>query len=266
MEVNNQTECDLLEATPKHGDDKNKNIHHWRRCGIGQYFVREHKHHTPPSKEHPDGTTSTTRAYCADNPHHKDKDQLSFDEIQHITMTYFAVLSGPPTAGGALTKKFSNADQYNSEIRGWTQYWNDIFKLDHPLDPNVVKALIATESSFDLHPKKHPEVYGLMQIIGKTHQYLSGEKGELKDHFICISASELLDASCNICSGIRWLFRKIETASWLLQRSATWEETVEDYKAILELRIHNKPYNPQPMKDFRQYHKWLSDESHEKIF
>ncbi len=129
--------------------------------------------------------------------------------------------------------------------------------MDDPLEPNVVKALIATESSFDPKPEKYAHVYGLMQIIGETHQFLHGAKHDLRDYFICVSTSELLDSSCNICAGVRWLFRKRETASWLLKHQATWEEVVEDYKAILAKRINGKKYNPKPMEDFREYYKWL---------
>ena len=99
-----------------------------------------------------------------------------------------------------------------------------------------------------------------MQIIGKTHQFLKGAQKELRDHFVCVSTIELIDASCNICAGVRWLFRKRETATALLKRSATWEETVEDYKAILALRLNNKPYNPEPMDHFREYFKLLQGE------
>jgi len=69
----------------------------------------------------------------------------------------------------------------------------------------------------------------------------------------------LLNPSANICAGVRWLFRKKETAAALLKRTATWEETVEDYKAILALRVHEKPYNPKPMNDFREYYTILQD-------
>jgi hypothetical protein len=159
-----------------------------------------------------------------------------------------------------LTKKFPFADKYDVEIRGWVQYWNDIFKLEDPLDPNLVKALIATESSFDPQPKKYIHVYGLMQIIGETHQFLAGHGHELRDHFIRVSTKELLDPSCNICAGVRWLLRKVETATELLGRKATWEETVEDYKAILKKRLNNEPYNHEPMDHFREYYKCLQDE------
>jgi hypothetical protein len=232
-------------------------VHPWRKCGKGQHLVREHVVHTHPSKTHPHGTETICHEHCANNP--SGKDELSFAEIKFISHTYFADLSGPPTPY-MLTKKFRHADQYDSEIRGWVQYWNDIFKPEEPLDADIVKALIATESSFDPKPEAHPHVYGLMQLRGDTHQYLSGKKHDLRDHFVCVSTDELWDPSCNICSGVRWLFRKRETATALLKRRATWEETVEDYKAILSLRIHKKPYNPKPMEDFREYYDILKRE------
>jgi hypothetical protein len=238
-------------------DASHPKIHPWRKCGKGQHLVREHAVHVHPSKKHPDGKDTICHEHCAKNP--SGKDELSFAEIKHISATYFAGLTGSPTPH-ALTKIFPHADKYDVEIRGWVKYWNDIFKLDEPLDPNVVKTLIATESSFDPKPKKYARVYGLMQITGRTHQYLKGEKKELKDHFVCVSTKELIDASCNICAGVRWLFRKRETATALLKRKASWEEIVEDYKAILALRISNEPYNPKPMDHFREYFKLLQVE------
>lgn len=224
-----------------------------RRCGRGRHLVREHIVQVHPSKTHPDGEEAIWHEHCANNP--SGKDELSYLEIKHISETYFASLSGPPTAGAL---KFRYADKYDKEIRGWVKYWNDIFKLDDPLDPNVVKALIATESSFEEQPKEHPNVHGLMQIIGQTHQYLGGAKNELRDYFICTSVDELLIPTVNICSGVRWLFRKKETARALLKRKATWEEAAEDYKAILSKRIHKEKYNKKPMKDFRDYYKLLT--------
>lgn len=236
--------------------DENKKVHPWRRCGRGKHLVREHVVHVPPSKKHPDGKDSVWREHCANNLSRKD--ELSYAEIKHISEKYFSMLGGLPTMG-VLTKEFPDADKYDVEIRGWVQYWNDIFQLDDPLNPNAVKALIATESSFIIKPKGHKYVYGLMQITGKTHRYLGGAKRELKDYFVCVSTDGLIDASGNICAGVRWLFRKKETASHLLKREATWEEAIEDYKAILAKRIHGEPYNPKPMEDFRKYFKCLQD-------
>lgn len=251
MEIKDFVTNDIEHLNTNGADAK---VHRWRRCGRGKHLVREHVVHVPPSKKHPGGEDAVWHEYCAKNP--SGKDELSYLELKYISKKYFVEVGILPAAG-VLLKEFPNADEYDVEIGGWTQYWNDIFQLDDPLDPNVVKALIATESSFRLRPKEHKYVYGLAQITGKTHQYLSGARKELRDYFVCVSTTELLDASCNICAAIRWLFRKRETASALLQRKATWEETVEDYKAILALRIQNKPYNPKPMEDFRKYYQLL---------
>lgn len=99
----------------------------------------------------------------------------------------------------------------------------------------------------------------IVEPCKQTDQYLEDSNKELRDYFVSVSTDELIDASCNICAGVRWLFRKKQTASNLLKREATWEETIEDYKAILEKRIHGKPYNPKPMEDFRKYYKILSE-------
>ncbi len=240
-----------VQAQTSHGEQETK-THPWRICGKGKHLVREHVVNVPPSKKNPNGKKAIWHEHCALNPSHKD--ELSFAEMQHISNAYFADLAGPPAAN---VLKFNHADEYDHLIRGWVQYWNDIFKLDDPLDPNVVKALMATESSFNPTPGRYKYVYGLMQLMGSTHQYLGGAKNELHDHFLRVSTKELVDPSCNISAGVRWLFRKKETASALLKRHASWEETVEDYKALLSKRLKGLPYNPKPMNDFRKFYQCL---------
>jgi len=242
-----------MDAQTKTSPNKQETkAHPWRMCGIGKHLVREHVVNVPPSKKHPDGTKATWHEHCALNPSHRD--ELSFAEVQHISNAYFSDLSGPPTAG---VLKFDHADEYDHLIRGWVRYWNDIFHLDDPLDPNIVKALIAKESSFNPTPGRYKYVYGLMQLLGSTHQYLGGAQNELHDHLVRVSTKALIDPSCNICAGVRWLFRKKETAAALLKRPASWEETVEDYKAILSKRVKGLPYNPKPMDDFHKYYNCL---------
>jgi soluble lytic murein transglycosylase-like protein len=108
------------------------------------------------------------------------------------------------------------------------QHWNDIFNFKEPLDPNLVKALIATESSFRVDPPG-TKARGLMQLMPETFGYLNNTK-ELKEHFIEIKKKEnYLDPSANICAGVRWLFRKKVTAGALLKRDADWIEAVADY-------------------------------------
>lgn len=236
-------------------DSEDKKVHPWRRCPIGKHLVREHIVHVPPSKLHPEGVVSTWHEHCANNPSHKD--ELSCHEIQHITETYFSALVGPPTAG-KLTKIFRTADKFDVEIRGWVQYWNDVFQPEDPLDPNLIKSLIATESSFRPNPKKISSAHGLMQIRNDTLKILQDIKGELSNYLIRITPDELLDPSANICVGVRWLYQKKKLASARLKRTASWEEAIIEYKSYWH--EVNKGIDPDPMKKLRKYYKILQEE------
>ena len=233
-------------------------VHLWRECPLGKHLVRTHSFHVPPSKAHPTGMIAIRHEHCAENP--SKKDVLSYDEIQTIAATHFSLLTGSPKA--SVLKEFKNADKYDGFIRGWVCYWNEIFKPKEPLDPNLVKALIATESGFnpkvkDKTKKIHP--HGLMQIINKTLNILCDNKGELKDHLICLTEKNLLDPSANICAGVRWLFREKEIASEKLGRSATWEEAVAAYKSYLDKIISGKNRDPEAMRKLREYYKKLQE-------
>lgn len=229
-------------------------VHAWRRCAAGFHFVKEHITHVPPSKKHPDGFVTKVREHCAANPSHKD--QLSHGEIQYIANNYFSSLSGPPTQK-VLTNLFPKADDYDAEIRGWVRYWNDIFHLDTPLDPNVIKALIATESSFEIQPKGHSRAYGLMQLMPKTFSILHDAKGELSDYLIHIPQKEYLDVSANICAGVRWLFQKKKLAGVRLGREASWTEAVIEYKSYWD--AVNRGEDPIALQHFRQYSQLLEE-------
>lgn len=109
-----QSDLDLIE-NPQTQNPHNDKAHPWRICPIGKHYVKTHSLHIPPSKEHPEGQMVTRHEHCAENPSHKD--ELSYDEIQHITKTYFSSLEGPPTPA-LLTKDFEKADHYDTEIRG----------------------------------------------------------------------------------------------------------------------------------------------------
>lgn len=124
--------------------------------------------------------------------------------------------------------------QYDALIAGWTQYWNDILKPDEPLDPNLVKALIYTESTFNptiLAPPKNQDcARGLMQVTNESREILGDTDGEITDHYIAVTRKELNDPNTNICAGIRWLFHKRALLSSNLHRQASWAETVYNFK------------------------------------
>jgi len=204
-------------------------VHPWRACPYGEHQVITHSRHNPPSKAHPEGSISTVHWHCARNP--SGKDQLYPDEIRRVASQYFQGLKNKPCS---LTLGFSNGARYDAQIAGWTQYWNDVLKPSDPLDPNFVKALIATESGFDpdvLADKKNQNsARGLMQITNSTREILGDDGGEIKDHCIATTRSDLNDPDVNICAGVRWLFHKRGLLSSKIGRQATWLETVHHYK------------------------------------
>lgn len=240
----------------------------WRICPEGEHYVKAHALHIPPSKNNPHGKIVTRKAHCAKCT--SSRDTLSYDELQCIAQSRFSELEGPPTA--KALKKFDNADEFDMHIRGWTQYWNSVFNSSEPLDPNLVKALIASESSFRVvlrTPTKNPKLgdaCGLMQLTNSTIRILRNHRGEIKEHFIAVSDDEIFDPSANICAGIRWLFRKKVTAAARLKHPATWDDSVAEYKGILKGIIENK--NPDPkgeMKIFRGFYQQLTGGVVEKV-
>ncbi len=207
-----------------------QSLHPWRLCRPGRHWVREHSLQIPPSKKNPGGITTIRHAHCADNP--SKKDQLYPDEIQEMAQQNFSTVKKKPCPFGLEFKEKGN--QYDDLIAGWTKYWNDVLKPDTPLKPNVVKALIATESGFDAkilaNKKDKNSARGLMQVTNESRKILGNEKGELKNHYLTLTRENLNDPSNNICAGIRWLFRKREIASSLLRRTASWEEAIYEFK------------------------------------
>ena len=204
---------------------KKGNIHPWRVCPYGEHQVVTHPKHNPPSKTHPEGSISTVHWHCAKNP--SGKDQLYPDEIQEITNQHFSDLKNKPCS---LPLKFVNGSEYDALITGWVQYWNELLEPDVPVDPNLVKALIASESGFTsnklTNKKNSNSARGLMQITNDTRKLLGGSKGDLKDHLITATKADLNDPSVNICAGIRWLFEKRRLASSTLKEPASWLDAI----------------------------------------
>lgn len=204
-------------------------IHSWRLCPQGQHWVRAHHEKIPPSKEHPDGSVIMRRAHCARNP--SGKDQLYPDEILEMSRRHFPEAKNKPCP---LSLGFKNGNKYDDLIAGWVQYWNEVLQPAELLEPNFVKALIATESSFNpeiLAEKRNKNsARGLMQVRNDTREILGDGKGEIKDHYVNATREELSNPSINICAGVRWLFHKRDLLSKRLKRPATWLETAHRYK------------------------------------
>ena len=154
--------------------------------------------------------------------------------MQKIAEEFFPTLTGPLLPSDPEFK--NRGDEFDVLIRGWTKYWNEIFQPGEPLDPCLVKALIASESSFNPKPdngiKGSDRARGMMQITDGTRKILRDEEGELKNHLVTLTDDDAYDPNLNIAAGIRWLFHKRERASAKLKRDATWMEAAFEFKSV----------------------------------
>jgi hypothetical protein len=207
----------------------------WRVCPIGEHWVRRH------SKNLSSGEMTDHDGHCRKNP--SNKDLLGADEMDLMSNTEVFLNPKIRTSGNGLGEKLLSLEkqnQYDELISGWTAYWNDVFQLDNPLHPNHVKALIASESMFNPkakanNPKPIGLARGLMQITEKSARLARDHKyGEYQDHFIDLEYEDLWDPNKNISFGVRHLFRKRETAKWILKREPSWFEVLMDYKGMLK--------------------------------
>lgn len=206
-----------------------KQLHPWRACPYGQHWVIRHPRY-PVGRQLQD-----VDGHCRKNP--SGKDRLTGDEIELISnLSPFKDTENLPLPYAGKTK-IKNAEDYDILIAGWCTYWNDIFKPDILIEPNFIKALMESESTFK--PKAFAKnkkaiglARGLIQITEATLRILKDRKGEIKDHYIDIDKEELFTPSKNICASIRWLFRKREILQKRLGRSPTWPEVVVEYKGL----------------------------------
>ncbi len=203
--------------------------HPWRICPLGQHWVSSHPLHIPVSNKNPMGVTLRD-GHCRTNP--SKKDQLYTDEIQKMAIEYFAQVKHLPKPN-LLGRP--NGNKFDLLIAGWTQYWNEVFQPATPLPPNLVKALISTESDFKVTAKvlasEKNWARGLMQVTDQTLSILKDEKGELKDYLVNVDQGDIHDPNLNIAAGIRWLFHKKFLLEKRKKREVTWEEAVMEYKA-----------------------------------
>lgn len=222
-----------------------KEFNPWRVCPIGEYWVSRHDR----KKKH----VEDVNGHCRKN--YKGRDLIKGEEVGEIAQTEKFKKVKIKTGKGILNKH-KDSDVYNDLIAGWTAYWNDQFKISPPLSPNFVKVLIATESGFNpkaINPRNSTKIgaaRGLMQITVDTQNRLSGKNKELKDYFVILTNEEIYDPNKNICAGVRWLFRKRETAKARLKHEPDWEDVLMEFKG----RLKSKTQETQRIrKEIREY-------------
>lgn len=205
-----------------------KEKHKWRKCPLGYHWrspasVDRHERKKATVKEH------YRKGSCVKNS--SGKDSLYADEMYLISNTYFFKKKSRITPNNLGYKR---GNEFDAIIDGWVEYWNDILKPKIPLDPDFVKVMIATESSFNPKAeayagKRAGHARGLMQVTDQTVKYLKGHKTEARDHIVSLDEDDMYDPVLNIAAGVRWLYRKKQIADARFD-GASWLETVMLYK------------------------------------
>ena len=190
--------------------------------------VREHPMHVPISDKNPTGLTTRDRHLRRIKGTY-----LDASEIESIFGSYDRKKIVYPSKG--RLKNYKDADMYDDAIAIWTDYFNKKFNAVPPLDPDVVKALIASESGFNPNPLKNRKVaLGIAQLTKKTFKILLDPKSETKDFvFKDFRQKDLTDPNISIPMAVRWLLRKKETAASKLKRTPDHEELILEYKGLL---------------------------------
>lgn len=197
-------------------------------------IVRSHPLHVPISEKNPTGFTIRDR-----HPRRLKGTYLDLEEIENIFNNYDLKDIFYPTKGKLAN--YPDADKYDKVIAVWTDYFNKKFNAQPPLDPDVVKALIASESSFRADPYENKKAFGITQITPSTLKISQDPDGEAKDFiFNKIRKKDLKDPNVAIPMGVRWLFRKRATAANRLRRAPDHEELILEYKGLLKSKTKYK--------------------------
>jgi hypothetical protein len=201
--------------------------------------VREHPLKVRVSEKNPTGVTIRDRHLRRLKGTYLDR-----SEIESIFKNYDRKNIKYP---GKLEIKSS--EKYDDIIAVWTDYFNKKFKADPPLDPDMVKALIESESDFVESPK-NPKATGIIQITPDTFEHLQDPDGEVKEFiFKDIRKKDLKDPAINIPMGIRWLYRKKRLADGKLGRAANHEDIILEYKGLLKSK---SDYKEAALKKYRK--------------
>ncbi len=208
--------------------------------------IKEHPRKVPVSKKNPEGITIVDK-----HPRRLDGTYLDKKEIDKIVKGYDLKKIIHPKSNRL---SYSDSDKYDELMAIWTDYFNKKFPSDSLLDPDVVKALIGSESGFDVDPL-NPHAFGIAQITKQTFKALQDPKGEVKEFtFTKFILKDLKDPKIAIPMAIRWLFRKKRLAQGKLGREPSAEEIILEYKGLLKSKSN---YQKNALKKFKELYALL---------
>jgi uncharacterized protein YneF (UPF0154 family) len=210
--------------------------------------VKEHVRKVPVSIKNPKGVTIVDK-----HLRHIDGQFLDQEMIEKIFKEYDKKDIIYPASEKI---KFPNADKFDDLIAVWCDYFNEKLSLNPKIDPDMIKALVATESGFNPWAK-NKIAQGLTQITKDTLKIIQDLDGETKDFvFKGIKRKDLNDPNVSIALGVRWLAQKQKLAYGKLNRAPTSDEVVMMYKGVLK---DKSPRATRIMKDYRDFYEKLKN-------
>lgn len=189
------------------------------KCRPGFHFVKTHIRFSKNGKKH------LVNEHCRKNSKSKSK-FLYHSNLKYIFDTYvndyrykkLKRIKGYPQDRG----------QYDIAIQFWLKYWKSKRLINEDIDPLLIKAMIACESSFRervITKMPNSSATGLMQVLQSTMKIMAGKLGnEIRRSNIDITQEEARDFNTNIAAGTRWLIYKITTSPW--KRKSSKKERV----------------------------------------
>lgn len=231
-----------------------RKAHPLRVCPIGSHWVREHPRDVNPSEKNPAGIT-VVDGHCRRNRTNRYRDELSPSEMKRLSEQF---AKNKVRIGNFKNTKYSSEEfyQHDALIEGWTRYWNEVFKSEVPLNVEVAKALLGSESSFKARPKDQKTknegwARGAFQLTDATRKTLKNYKGELKDYYLDVDEKDVYEPDVAVSAAIRWLFYKKSYGEHFLKRDISWEESVGVYKGLIGLvkkKAHEKHTEFKPFR------------------
>jgi hypothetical protein len=206
-------------------------------------IVRQHRRRVSVSKKNPSGMTIVDQ-----HLRHIEGQYLDLKLIDDIFKNYKKKKLLYPGKSKLL---LPSEDDYNDHIAVWVDYFNQKLNLKTPIDPDMIKALIASESTFKPNAINN-KATGLTQITTDTLKILQDLKGESKDFvFKDIRKKDLKNPNVSIALGVRWLAYKKQYAEKVLKREVTSDEVIQIYKGILNDKSSK---STEIMKTYRKFY------------
>lgn len=209
--------------------------------------VHTHSRHVKPSLKNPNGITIVDQ-------HLRRLPGTYLDEKE-----IYKIMNGYSLKG---IKKPSNnnlespdGNLYDDQIALWADYFNKLLNIKPSLDPNMIKALIGSESNFKTDAKT-PQAIGIAQITKQTLKIVQDPNGEVKDFiFNNIKQKDLENPDIAIPIAVRWLTHKKFMAERKLGLPATHEDIILEYKGLLK---SDSTYKNKALTKYRKYYDLLT--------